>query len=92
MDHTQLLHTLQNSIPTAISYLIPSFLEAAVIRSPGFKGKVGEAVVNHSAKRYLGRTSFQLFKSVTLPTEDGTTRIDHIIASRYGKFEVETKK
>ncbi|HBC35577.1 MAG TPA: nuclease, partial [Marinobacter adhaerens] len=41
MDHTQLLHTLQNAIPTAIWYLIPFFLVAAVLKSPWFKGKVG---------------------------------------------------
>ena len=28
---------------------------------------------------------------MTLPTEDGTTQIDHIIVSRYGVFVVETK-
>jgi restriction system protein len=28
---------------------------------------------------------------VTLPTEDGTTQIDHIIVSRYGVFVIETK-
>jgi restriction system protein len=28
---------------------------------------------------------------VTLPTEDGTTQIDHVIVSRYGVFVIETK-
>ena len=28
---------------------------------------------------------------MTLPTEDGTTQIDHIIVSKYGIFVVETK-
>ena len=91
MDHTQLLHTLQNAIPTAIWYLIPFFLVAAVIKSPWFKGRAGEGVVNLSAKLFLDKTRYHLIKNVTLPTEDGTTQIDHIIVSRYGVFVVETK-
>lgn len=91
MDHTQILHTLQNAIPTGIWYLIPLAILAAVIRSPWFKGKAGEAVVNISARRYLDKTRYHLIKNVTLPTEDGTTQIDHIIVSRYGLFVVETK-
>ena len=92
MDHTQLLHTLQNAIPTAIWYLIPFFLVAAVIKSPWFKGRAGEAVVNLSAKLFLDKTRYHLIKNVTLPTEDGTTQIDHIIVSRYGVVVVENKK
>ena len=91
MDHTQILHTLQNAIPTAIWYLIPFFLVAAVIKSPWFKGKAGEAAVNLSARLFLDKTRYHLIKNVTLPTEDGTTQIDHIIVSPYGVFVVETK-
>ncbi len=91
MDHTQILHTLQNAIPTEIWYLIPLFILAVVIKSPWFKGKAGEAVVNLSAKLFLDKTRYHLIKNVTLPTEDGTTQIDHIIVCRYGVFVVETK-
>lgn len=91
MDHTQLLHTLQNNVPTEIWYLIPFFLVAVVIKSPWFKGRAGEAVVNLSAKLSLDKTRYHLIKNVTLPTEDGTTQIDHIIVSPYGVFVVETK-
>ncbi|MCK2148605.1 NERD domain-containing protein [Marinobacter alexandrii] len=91
MDHTQILHALQNAIPTAIWYLIPLFILVAVIKSSWFKGKAGEAVVNLSAKLFLDKTRYHLIKNVTLPTEDGTTQIDHIIVSRYGVFVVETK-
>lgn len=91
MDHTQILHALQNAIPTAIWYLIPLFILVAVIKSSWFKGKAGEAVVNLSARLFLDKTRYHLIKNVTLPTEDGTTQIDHIIVSRYGVFVVETK-
>lgn len=91
MDHTQILHTLQNAIPTEIWYLIPLFILAVVIKSPWFKGKAGEAVVNLSATLFLDKTRYHFIKNVTLPTEDGTTQIDHIIVCRYGVFVVETK-
>ncbi|WP_322001278.1 nuclease-related domain-containing protein [Marinobacter alexandrii] len=91
MDHTQILQTLQNNIPTEIWYLIPLFIVAAVIKSPWFKGRAGETVVNLSAKLWLDKTRYHLIKNVTLPTQDGTTQIDHIIVSRYGAFAVGTK-
>lgn len=91
MDHTQILHALQNNIPAEIWYLIPLLILAAVIKSSWFKGKAGEAVVNLSARLFLDKTRYHLIKNVTLPTEDGTTQIDHIIVSRYGVFVVETK-
>lgn len=75
----------------ALWYLIPLFVLAAVIKSPWFKGKVGEAIVNLSTRLLLDKNRYHLIKNVTLPTEDGTTQIDHIIVSRYGVFVVETK-
>jgi restriction system protein len=91
MDHAQILNTLQNAISPGIWYLIPLLILAVVIKSPWFKGKAGEAVVNLSAKLFLDKTRYHLIKNVTLATEDGTTQIDHIIVSRYGVFVVETK-
>jgi len=87
MDYTQTLQPLFN----ALWYLIPLAIFAAVIKSSWFKGKAGEAIVNLSAKLFLDKNRYHLIKNVTLPTEDGTTQIDHIIVSRYGVFVVETK-
>jgi restriction system protein len=47
--------------------------------------------VNIAAKLFLNRNEYHLIKNVTLPKEDGTTQIDHIIVSKYGVFVVETK-
>ena len=55
------------------------------------KGILGELFVNVVAKVRLDKRIYILFKNVTLPTEDGTTQIDHIIVSRYGVFVIETK-
>lgn len=75
----------------ALWYLIPLFVLAAVIKSPWFKGQVGEAIVNLSAHFLLDRKTYHLIRNVTLPTEDVTTQIDHLIVSPYGVFVVETK-
>jgi len=72
-------------------YLIPLVLLVTILRSPWFKGQVGEFTVNASARLFLDKNRYHLIKNVTLPTEDGTTQIDHIIVSRYGVFVVETK-
>ncbi|MDK8463431.1 NERD domain-containing protein [Marinobacter sp. SS13-12] len=63
----------------------------AILRSPWFKGHLGEFVVNVCARLFLDKDDYHLINNVTLPTEDGTTQIDHIIVSEYGVFVVETK-
>jgi predicted RNA-binding Zn-ribbon protein involved in translation (DUF1610 family) len=63
----------------------------AFLKSPFMKGVFGEFLVNIAAKLFLDKHIYKLFKNVTLPTEDGTTQIDHVIVSRYGVFVIETK-
>jgi restriction system protein len=70
---------------------LPIAILAGIFKSPWFKGVVGEAIVNTSAKLMLDKEKYYLIKNVTLPTEDGSTQIDHIVVSIYGIFVVETK-
>ncbi|WP_432472361.1 NERD domain-containing protein [Amphritea sp. HPY] len=72
-------------------YLIPLFITLGIIRTPWFKGFIGEVIVNFAAKLFLDKKQYHLIKNVTLPTEDGTTQIDQIIVSQYGVFVIETK-
>jgi predicted RNA-binding Zn-ribbon protein involved in translation (DUF1610 family) len=72
-------------------FLIPLAIIAAVVKSAWFKGMAGEFIINLSAKLFLDKEQYHLIKNVTLPTEDGSTQIDHIIVSKYGVFVVETK-
>lgn len=72
-------------------YLIPLLLIIFIIKTSWFKGVMGEFVINVLAKWKLDPDVYHLIKNVTLPTEDGTTQIDHIIVSIYGVFVVETK-
>lgn len=72
-------------------FLIPLFVLVGVLKSPWFKGWLGEVIVHISAFLFLDRNTYHLIRNVTLPTADGTTQIDHIIVSPYGVFVIETK-
>ena len=72
-------------------YLIPIFILIGILRSPWFRGFRGEAKVNRVVRSKLDKNLYHLIKNVTLPTDDGTTQIDHIIVSRFGVFVIETK-
>ncbi len=87
MDLSPLFAPLYN----ALWYLIPLAVLAGLFKSPWFKGVMGEFIVNVSVKLFLDKEQYHLIKNVTLPTEDGSTQIDHIIVSEYGVFVVETK-
>ena len=63
----------------------------AIMKSPAFKGMLGEFLVNLTMKLFLDKQKYHLVKNVTLPTEDGTTQVDHVIVSRHGIFVIETK-
>ena len=77
-----------------LKFAIIIFLIGGLIflsKSNYVKGWFGELLVHLLARLYLDKKTYRLLKNVTLPTEDSTTQIDHIIASKYGIFIVETK-
>jgi restriction system protein len=51
----------------------------------------GESLVSKSITTAFPSPRHHLLNSVTLPTEDGTTQIDHVLVSRFGVFVIETK-
>lgn len=71
--------------------LIMAAIPVLKLFAPIIKGKVGEGVVNLAAKLRLDPTVYHLIKDVTIPSNKGTTQIDHVIVSRYGLFVIETK-
>lgn len=73
-----------------ITFILVALL-SIIFASPWGKGVMGEFIVNLLAKLMLSKKKYHLIKNVTLPTEDGTTQIDHVIVSIYGVFVVETK-
>lgn len=87
MDFTPII----NQVLGILWYLIPLAILAAILKSAWFRGVAGEFVVNLSARLFLDKQTYHLINNVTLPTEDGSTQIDHVIVSKYGMFVVETK-
>ena len=75
----------------ALWWMIPLIVLVQALRSPWFKGHVGEWIVHLSAWLLLPSNRYASFRNVTLPTPDGTTQIDHIFVSQFGVFVVETK-
>ena len=51
----------------------------------------GEAAVRRALTEYFPSPAYHLLNNVTLPTEDGTTQVDHILLSRFGIFVLESK-
>jgi hypothetical protein len=51
----------------------------------------GEAAVRRTLAACFPSLAYHLLNNVTLPTEDGTTQVDHILVSRFGVFVLETK-
>lgn len=70
---------------------IPLAVLAAILKSPSFKGATGEFVVNFVANIALDKEKYHRIENVTIPTENGSTQIDHVFISQYGIFVVETK-
>ena len=87
IDYTS---TIWNAI-SSFWYFIPLLILVGILKSPWFKGYIGEVIVNFAIKVRLDKDEYHLIKNVTLPTEDGTTQIDHILVSSKGVFVVETK-
>ncbi|SFU18016.1 nuclease-related domain-containing protein [Pseudomonas marincola] len=74
-----------------VSWLIPLAMLAGLIKSPWFKGHVGELLVRLFAHWQLDKQTYRRLHNVTLNTPDGTTQIDHVFISPYGIFVLETK-
>ncbi|QKG00173.1 NERD domain-containing protein [Aeromonas hydrophila] len=76
---------------TQLWFLLPLLLIATLIKTPWFKGMIGEWFINLSLHLFLDKQEYHLLKDVTLPTPQGTTQIDHVLVSRFGVFVIETK-
>ena len=51
----------------------------------------GEALIKNIVLRKLSNADYHILNNITIPVDDGTTQIDHILVSRYGIFVIETK-
>ena len=72
-------------------FLIVLVAAAARLFKPQIKGWLGELLVHQVLIWRLDRNVYRVVSNIMLPTEDGTTQIDHIVVSQYGIFVIETK-
>ncbi len=91
MDLNNILIQAFAPMVSAYWWMIPLFITLAILKTPFMKGIFGEFQVNLIAKLRLDKKVYHLIKNVTLPTEDGSTQIDHVIVSKFGVFVIETK-
>ena len=75
------------------SFILLVFLAvlSQLMRSPKFKGNMGEWAMSVGASFRLPKETYIKLENVTLPTRSGTTQIDHVFVSKYGVFVVEVK-
>lgn len=74
-----------------LGWFIPAVLLISLLKSPWFKGYIGELLVRLFAHWQLDKQVYRRLHNVTLNTPDGTTQIDHVFLSPYGIFVLETK-
>lgn len=56
-----------------------------------FKGWFGEKMVSFAQFLALDQNVYKAINGLIVPTDNGTTQIDHVVISKYGIFVLETK-
>jgi len=51
----------------------------------------GEGAIRELLTQHFSSGEYHLMNNLTLPSDDGTTQIDHVLISRFGVFVIETK-
>ena len=87
MEFTSLFMTMFKPL----LWILPLLILGAILKSAWFKGKMGEHAVKQLITRHLDPSIYREFSDITVPTEDGTTQIDHIYVSPFGILVIETK-
>ncbi len=72
-------------------WIVPLLLLIFFLTSPRFRGDIAEARVRRLLARGLERNLFTVFNDVVLPSGSGTTRIDHVVVSKFGIFVIESR-
>ena len=56
-----------------------------------WRGFVGEKITTLGMWMFLDRNTYQRFHNLIVPTDRGTTQVDHVLVSRFGISVIETK-
>lgn len=90
IEKQQLLAYLNGALENPWSLILLAAL-ALILVTPWFRGLIGGIFASLFAQPKLDEESYYLIRNVTLPSEEGSTLIDHVIVSIYGLFVVENK-
>ncbi len=69
-------------------WAIPVITLGWLFESSWFKGVFGEFLVNRSFKKHLNPERYTVLHDVTLPTNNGSTQVDHVVISPFGVLVV----
>lgn len=82
------------SVSTVV-YLVIAFLIGLLLgryrASRDHYQNSGESLISNTVLVNFKSPDYHLLNHVTLPLQDGTTQVDHILVSRFGVFVIETK-
>jgi hypothetical protein len=78
-------------IPFIMGFILGYLLKTSLRYKFRVKQNKGEATVRKRIIHNYNSPKFHLLNDITLPFQDGTTQIDHILVSTKGVFVIETK-
>ena len=67
--------------PMMIAIFVALFLLALLLKSPWFKGVMGEKVVSAALRRHLDEAEYVILNDLTLPARNGTTDLPRDFSS-----------
>lgn len=73
-----------------LAWIVPLVLLIAFISSPRFRGDIAEARVRRLLKAGLEERRYTVFSDLVVPSGGGTTRVDHVVVSKFGVFVIES--
>lgn len=74
-----------------LAWIVPLVLLIAFISSPRFRGDIAQSRVRRLLAAGLEGSRYTVFNDLVVPSGGGTTRVDHVIVSRFGVFVIASR-
>lgn len=91
LDQYAFFSILLGSVIFSAGFLMGGFTKKRLRYRWRVRQNKGEAMVRKTIASNFKSPNFHLLNDITLPFQDGTTQIDHILVSTKGVFVIETK-
>jgi hypothetical protein len=73
-----------------LAWIVPLVLLITFISSPRFRGDIAESRVRRLLASGLEKSRYTLINDLVVPSGGGTTRIDHVVVSKFGIFVIDS--